>query len=81
MLSNSLILTIVLVALVKDGHSVDSSKCTSYPCKIFEDNFDWFDFETWEHEITAGGGGVSEKNHLVQNKNLHFSSQFLLLEQ
>lgn len=24
---------------------------------IFEDNFDSFDFKTWKHEITMGGGG------------------------
>lgn len=34
-------------------------KCSSYPCVIFEDNFDKFDFDVWQHEITAGGGGVS----------------------
>lgn len=27
---------------------------------IFEDNFDFFDKGVWEHEITAGGGGVSK---------------------
>ena len=32
----------------------------SYPQLIFEDHFDWFDFQTWEHEITAWGGGVSD---------------------
>ena len=31
------------------------------PCNgvIFEENFDYFDMDTWEHEMTAGGGGVS----------------------
>ena len=28
---------------------------------IFEDNFNTLDFETWEHENTLSGGGVS--NH------------------
>jgi hypothetical protein len=27
---------------------------------IFEDNFHNFDLETWQHEITLAGGGVSE---------------------
>ena len=35
-------------------------KCTSFPCLIFEDNFDMLDFTKWRHEITAGGGGVSD---------------------
>ena len=39
----------------------EEPKCTSYPCLIFEDEFDKFDLKTWEHEITAGGGGVSWK--------------------
>ena len=26
---------------------------------IFEDNFNTLDFETWQHEITMSGGGVS----------------------
>ena len=32
--------------------------CDSFPCLVFEDNFDNLDLDTWEHEITAGGGGV-----------------------
>ena len=27
---------------------------------IFEDNFHTFNFTTWEHEITMGGGGNGE---------------------
>jgi len=26
---------------------------------IWEDNFDSFDFDSWQHEITMSGGGVS----------------------
>ena len=29
---------------------------------IFDDNFDFFDFEKWEHENTLAGGGVSSTN-------------------
>ena len=36
-----------------------ANECTSYPCLIFEDNFDSLDFNKWKHEITLGGGGVS----------------------
>ena len=34
------------------------SQCTSYPCLIFEDEFDSLNLDVWEHEITASGGGV-----------------------
>ena len=34
------------------------SGCDDYPCLIFNDEFDTLNFETWEHELTAGGGGV-----------------------
>ncbi|ESO82444.1 hypothetical protein LOTGIDRAFT_170076, partial [Lottia gigantea] len=33
------------------------SECESYPCLIFEDNFDFINHHVWEHEITLGGGG------------------------
>ena len=37
----------------------DPADCTSYPCVIFNDQFDTLDMKAWEHEITLGGGGVS----------------------
>ena len=53
-----------------------SGPCSRYPCDpscdmkippcnglIFEDEFDSFDLDTWEHELTAGGGGVGKPNH------------------
>lgn len=40
---------------------------------IFEDNFDEFDLKKWSHEITLGGGGVS---NLIMGK--HFFLLFLI---
>ena len=37
-----------------------ADNCDSFPCLVWEDNFDFLDFEKWQHEITAGGGGVSD---------------------
>ena len=37
----------------------DPDDCTSFPCTIFSDTFDYLDLEAWETEITIGGGGVS----------------------
>ncbi|XP_060073960.1 beta-1,3-glucan-binding protein-like [Ylistrum balloti] len=43
--------------------------CQSYPCLIFEDNFDTLDMDTWEHEITASGGGNWEFQYYLNNRS------------
>nr|AAP82240.1 lipopolysaccharide- and beta-1,3-glucan-binding protein [Azumapecten farreri] len=43
--------------------------CQSYPCLIFEDNFDTLDLDTWEHEITASGGGNWEFEYYLNNRS------------
>ncbi|RUS89754.1 hypothetical protein EGW08_002457, partial [Elysia chlorotica] len=45
------------------------STCTSYPCLIFEDEFDTLDCKLWEHEITAGGGGNWEFQYYTNNRS------------
>ncbi|GFS00153.1 beta-1,3-glucan-binding protein-like [Elysia marginata] len=45
-----------------DPYNKEAS-CTSYPCLIFEDEFDTLDCKLWEHEITAGGGGVGSNSY------------------
>ncbi|XP_013408261.1 beta-1,3-glucan-binding protein [Lingula anatina] len=44
-------------------------RCATYPCLIFEDNFDTLDLSTWEHEITAGGGGNWEFQYYTNNRS------------
>lgn len=59
-----------------------SGPCSSYPCDsscdmgvapcngvIFEENFDYFDMDTWEHEMTAGGGGNWEFQYYTNNRS------------
>jgi beta-glucanase (GH16 family) len=48
---------------------VDPADCTSYPCLIFEDNFDTFNMDTWQHEMTAGGGGNWEFQYYTNNRS------------
>nr|XP_002740978.1 PREDICTED: beta-1,3-glucan-binding protein-like [Saccoglossus kowalevskii] len=36
---------------------------------VFEDNFDELNLETWQHEITAGGGGSSEFQYYTNNRS------------
>uniref|UniRef100_A0A194AJ48 Putative lipopolysaccharide and beta-1,3-glucan-binding protein n=1 Tax=Pinctada fucata TaxID=50426 RepID=A0A194AJ48_PINFU len=43
--------------------------CTSYPCLIFEDNFDFLNHEVWEHEISASGGGNWEFEYYTNNRS------------
>jgi hypothetical protein len=42
--------------------------CTTYPCLIFEDNFDSFNLNCWEHELTMGGGGNWEFQYYTNNR-------------
>uniref|UniRef100_A0A1I8G2J5 GH16 domain-containing protein n=1 Tax=Macrostomum lignano TaxID=282301 RepID=A0A1I8G2J5_9PLAT len=58
-----------------DGRDLQFSfpKCTSYPCLVFEDNFDSLDFDKWEHEITAGGGGNWEFQYYHNNRRNSFT--------
>ncbi|KAK3756660.1 hypothetical protein RRG08_051523 [Elysia crispata] len=51
-----------------DPYNKESS-CTSYPCLIFEDEFDTLDCKLWEHEITAGGGGNWEFQYYTNNRS------------
>lgn len=45
--------------LIPPPDIVEPEDCASFPCMIFEDNFDFLDHDVWEHEISAAGGGVS----------------------
>lgn len=48
---------------------------TGQICKgqlIFEENFDTFDRDTWTHELTLGGGGVSIQFDML-NEAAHLS--------
>ncbi|XP_047476427.1 beta-1,3-glucan-binding protein-like [Penaeus chinensis] len=55
--------TVVSLILLASGaltaDIVEPEDCASFPCMIFEDNFDYLDNDIWEHEITMSGGGVS----------------------
>lgn len=50
------------------GSGPTGSQCTSYPCLIFEDEFDSLNLDVWEHEITAGGGGNWEFQYYTNNR-------------
>nr|AEE89455.1 beta-glucan recognition protein [Tapes literatus] len=42
--------------------------CTTFPCMIFEDNFDTLNLDVWEHEISASGGGNWEFQYYTNNR-------------
>ena len=45
---------------------------------VFEDNFDSLDFETWQHEITMGGGGNWEFEEYTNNRTNTFVNDGVL---
>ncbi|PVD32830.1 hypothetical protein C0Q70_08277 [Pomacea canaliculata] len=57
---------------------VDSSQCTSFPCLIFEDNFDFINHRVWQHEITAGGGGNWEFQYYTNNRTNSYTKDGVL---
>lgn len=64
-----------VAALVSVGHACAPSPTTvsgthapETVCSgdlIFNDDFDVFDLEKWQHEITLGGGGVSTSTRFI----------------
>jgi beta-glucanase (GH16 family) len=45
---------------------------------LFEDNFDDFDLETWEHEVTMGGDGNNEFQTYINNRSISWTEDGLL---
>jgi hypothetical protein len=64
-----LILSVLTVLTVDGAFVKDPATCTQYPCLIFEDNFDTFDFDVWSHEVTASGGGNWEFQYYSNNRS------------
>lgn len=62
------VVAIALIAVADSATIVDPADCTAYPCLIFEDTFDTFDFDVWQHELTAGGGGNWEFQYYTNNR-------------
>jgi len=65
-----------------DGNSGSTISCSSYPCPsgcdmsaapcnglIFEENWDDFNLDVWQHEITMGGGGNWEFEYYNNNRS------------
>ncbi|XP_042863604.1 beta-1,3-glucan-binding protein isoform X2 [Penaeus japonicus] len=52
---------------------VDPKDCASFPCMIFEDNFDYLDHDVWEHEVTMSGGGNWEFQAYVNNRSISYT--------
>lgn len=69
--STLLFACLALVSLRVSAADVNRPKPKDYSNEkvVFEDNFDEFDLETWEHEITAGGGGNWEFQYYTNNRS------------
>ncbi|XP_076472838.1 beta-1,3-glucan-binding protein-like [Babylonia areolata] len=57
---------------------VDDRTCQSFPCLIFEDNFDFINHRVWEHELTAGGGGNWEFQFYTNNRTNSYTRDGIL---
>jgi len=69
MFSFLLLVCVVSAASTGQSKAVKSAvDCTTYPCLVFEDNFNSFNLDTWEHEITMGGGGNWEFQYYGNNR-------------
>jgi len=55
-----------------------NEECEVYPCLIFEDNFDFLDFKTWQHEISMSGGGNWEFQYYTNNRSNSYTKDGLL---
>ncbi|KAK3879550.1 hypothetical protein Pcinc_015887 [Petrolisthes cinctipes] len=52
---------------------VDPNTCTTFPCLIFNDEFDFLDHDVWEHEMTMAGGGNWEFEVYVNNRSVSYT--------
>lgn len=65
-----LCLTLAFASKTPDSPKIkNAADCSTYPCLIFDENFDDFDLDVWEHEITAGGGGNWEFQYYTNNRS------------
>lgn len=65
------------------GHGIKArpnaeNECEEYPCMVFEDNFDSLNFNNWDHEITAGGGGNWEFEFYTNNRSNSYTRDGIL---
>ena len=70
-----LVLLIALIPIISvHGKSkiTPESHCKTYPCLIFQDNFDDLDFRTWKHDVSAVPGGNEEFQVYVNNRSNSF---------
>ncbi|XP_053646901.1 beta-1,3-glucan-binding protein [Cherax quadricarinatus] len=52
---------------------VEPEDCTGFPCLIFNEEFDYFDHDVWEHEVTMSGGGNWEFQVYLNNRSISYT--------
>ena len=67
-----LLICVAAIGVTAKSKISPESECKTYPCLIFEDNFDELDFRTWEHEVTTFAGGNGEFQVYVNNRSNSF---------
>ena len=56
----------------------DGAKCDTFPCLIFEDEFNTFDMLVWEHLNTAAATGNNEFQYYTNNRTNSFVKNGIL---
>lgn len=62
-----------LAAAAQAANIIDPDTCSSFPCLIFDDDFEFLDFNAWEHEMTLGGGGNWEFQAYINNRSVSYT--------
>ncbi|XP_064106096.1 beta-1,3-glucan-binding protein-like isoform X2 [Macrobrachium nipponense] len=64
---------LLLAACALAADIVDPKDCKEFPCLIFNDEFDFFDHDVWEHEVTMSGGWNSQFEVYVNNRSVTYT--------
>nr|ADK77876.1 lipopolysaccharide and beta-1,3-glucan binding protein [Portunus trituberculatus] len=64
---------LLLVSGALAADVLDPASCTAFPCLIFDEEFNSFDHDTWEHEITMSGGGNWEFQAYLNNRSVSYT--------
>nr|XP_039254431.1 beta-1,3-glucan-binding protein-like [Styela clava] len=80
-LLTAILITIIVVLVPESDTLAAPPSCSAYPCDatcdmkvspcnglVFEENFDTFDLQRWQHEITMSGGGNWEFQYYTNNR-------------
>jgi len=63
---------LVFIHLLEAATITNEASCSSFPCMVFEENFDTLDFKTWKQQMTAAYTGNGEFQYYTNNRSNSF---------